>query len=280
MASALALDKQAIRRRFERAADSYDTFNVIQREMADLLVERLEREPHSILELGCGTGYLTALLHGRFPQAEIEAVDFAPAMVERARRRVPGARFVICDIEELETEPARYDLIASSATVQWLVEPELTLARLADSLDIDGELRLTTFGPRTFRELDEVLGELGCERGLRLLSAREWETLLAGAGISRIRAQFVRGAFLLPGLCSVSSICQVLRGGIRALRDGAGHARRGDQALRRALLRRRRGDGDLRDRLALGRALSASPKDDTARRARDRQLTGQGRTRR
>jgi malonyl-CoA O-methyltransferase len=198
MASALALDKQAIRRRFERAADSYDTFNVIQREMADLLVEQLVREPRSILELGCGTGYLTTLLHQRFPQAEIEAVDFAPAMVERARRRVPGARFVICDIEELETGPARYDLIASSATVQWLAEPELTLARLAGSLNIDGELRLTTFGPRTFCELDEVLGELGCERGLRLLSAREWETLLAGAGISRIRAHSYEERFSYP----------------------------------------------------------------------------------
>jgi malonyl-CoA O-methyltransferase len=200
MASVLTLDKQAIQRRFERAADAYDTFNVIQREMADLLVEQVEREPHSILELGCGTGYLTALLHKRFPQAEIEAVDFAPAMIERARRRVPSASFVVCDIEELEPEPEpeRYDLIASSATVQWLVEPELTLSRLTNSLDSNGELQLTTFGPRTFWELDEVLAELGCERGLRLLSAQKWETLLAGVGISRIRTQSYEERFSYP----------------------------------------------------------------------------------
>ena len=198
MAPVLALDKQAIRRRFERAADAYDTFNVIQREMADLLVESVEREPLSILELGCGTGYLTALLHKRFPQAEIEAVDFAPAMVARARERVPGARFVVFDIEELEPERERYDLIASSATVQWLAEPELTLSRLTDSLDRDGELHLTTFGPRTFWELDEVLAELGCERGLRLLSAQKWETLLAGAGLHRIRAHSYEERFSYP----------------------------------------------------------------------------------
>jgi malonyl-CoA O-methyltransferase len=198
MASVLTLDKQAIQRRFERAADAYDTFNVIQREMADLLVEQVEREPHSILELGCGTGYLTALLHERFPQAEIEAVDFAPAMVARARQRVPGARFIVCDIEDLEPEYERYDLIASSATVQWLAEPELTLNRLADSLGSDGELQLTTFGPRTFWELDEVLAGLGCERGLHLLSAQKWETLLAGAGISRIRADSYEERFSYP----------------------------------------------------------------------------------
>ena len=119
--------------------------------MADLLVEPIGRAPASILELGCGTGYLTALLRERFPHAAIEAVDFAPAMVAIARERVPDASFVVSDIEALEPEPERYDLIVSSATVQWLAEPEQTLRRLVTSLDTDGELHLATFGPGTFR---------------------------------------------------------------------------------------------------------------------------------
>ena len=198
MAPVLTLDKDAIRRRFERAADSYDIFSVVQRGMADRLVAGIEREPSSILDLGCGTGYLTALLGKRFPAAQIVAVDFAPAMIELARRRVPGARFLAQDIEELEPEPGSYDLIASNATVQWLAEPERTLTRLADSLAPDGELQIATFGPRTFWELDQVLAELGCERGLRLPSAQKWETLLAGAGISRIRAQSCEERFSYP----------------------------------------------------------------------------------
>jgi malonyl-CoA O-methyltransferase len=198
MALAVVLDKQAIRRRFERAAAAYDIFSVVQRGMAERLVERIEREPSSILDLGCGTGYLTALLHKRFPQAQIDAVDFAPAMIEQARARVPDANYLTCDIEELELEPASYDLIASNATIQWLTEPEQTMARLVESLSARGELQLATFGPRTFWELDEVLRELGCERGLNLLSAQKWETLLAGAGISRIRAQSCEERFSYP----------------------------------------------------------------------------------
>jgi malonyl-CoA O-methyltransferase len=198
MAAALALDKQAIQRRFERAAACYDIFSPMQREMADRLVEAIECEPLSILELGCGTGYLTALLRERFPEAAIEAVDFAPAMIARASERVPDIRFVTCDIEELVLEPERYDLIVSSATVQWLTEPELTIANLAGSLDAKGELHLTTFGPRTFWELDEVLGELGCERGLSLLSAQKWETLLVGAGLHRVRAHTYEERFSYP----------------------------------------------------------------------------------
>jgi len=198
VAPALTLDKQAIQRRFERAADAYDTFSVVQRAMADGLVDDVEREPLSILELGCGTGYLTTLLRRRFPEAAIEAVDFAPAMIARASERVPNARFVVADIEELEPEPEWYDLIVSSATVQWLAEPEQTFARLAGSLDRHGELHLTTFGPRTFWELDEVLRELGCERGLSLLPAEKWETLLAGAGLRRIRAHSCEERFSYP----------------------------------------------------------------------------------
>jgi malonyl-CoA O-methyltransferase len=198
MALTLTLDKQAIRRRFERAAAAYDIFSVVQRGMAERLVEQIEREPSSILDLGCGTGYLTALLHRRFPQAQIDAVDFAAAMIEQARARVPDAHYLTCDIEELELEPGSYDLIASNATIQWLTEPERTMARLAESLSARGELQLATFGPRTFWELDEVLRELGCERGLNLLSAQKWETLLAGAGISRIRAQSCEERFSYP----------------------------------------------------------------------------------
>jgi malonyl-CoA O-methyltransferase len=198
MALVLTLDKQAIRRRFERAAAYYDIFSVVQRGMAERLVERIEREPSSILDLGCGTGYLTLLLHRRFPQARIDAVDFAPAMIEQARARVPEANFLTRDIEELELEPASYDLIASNATIQWLTEPEQTMARLVESLSARGELQLATFGPRTFWELDEVLAELGCERGLNLPPAQKWETLLAGAGISRIRVHSCEERFSYP----------------------------------------------------------------------------------
>jgi malonyl-CoA O-methyltransferase len=198
MALAVTLDKEAIRRRFDRAADAYDIFSVVQRGMAERLVEQIEREPSSILDLGCGTGYLTGLLAKRFPRAQITAVDFAPAMLELARKRVPSARFLARDIEELEPEPGCYDLIVSNATIQWLTEPEMTLAHLVESLAPKGELQLATFGPRTFWELDHVLAELGCERGLRLPPAQKWETLLAGAGISRIRAHSREERFSYP----------------------------------------------------------------------------------
>lgn len=47
-----------------------------------------------ILDYGCGYGRVTGLLHERgFTAAE--GVDFAPAMIEAARRNRPGARFTV-----------------------------------------------------------------------------------------------------------------------------------------------------------------------------------------
>ncbi|MGZ4399040.1 MAG: methyltransferase domain-containing protein, partial [Gaiellaceae bacterium] len=102
MAAPLRIDKQAVRRRFEHAAAAYDEHSRLQRRMAAELAGMVEVEPVEVLEVGCGTGRLTQCLRERFPGAAIVAVDFAAAMLERARRRVPDARFLLADIEELE----------------------------------------------------------------------------------------------------------------------------------------------------------------------------------
>ena len=61
------------------------------------LVERIHLGPGaSVLELGCGTGLVTRHLCGA--RAEVTAVDGAPAMLTRARRRAPGATFIQRDL--------------------------------------------------------------------------------------------------------------------------------------------------------------------------------------
>lgn len=186
-ADLLGIDKAAVASRFNRSAQTYDDHCRVQRLMAGRLVARLDaaREPRRILELGCGTGYLTRLLAADYPQAKIRALDFAGRMVEVARDRVgsPLVEFQVADAETAAFPRDSFDLIVSNAAIQWFDNPAGTLAGLADALRPGGRMLHATFGPGTFRELKQVLGEPE-STGLPLRSGQDWAEIAAASGLS------------------------------------------------------------------------------------------------
>jgi malonyl-CoA O-methyltransferase len=157
------------------------------------------RAPERILELGCGTGYLTGLLRDAFRHARITAVDLAENMIELARRRVgrlSQIEFVVADVETVEWPRETFDLIVSSATLQWLAAPDRTLSRLAEALRPGGRMLHATFGPATFEELHAVYHELEEElgfaterHGLELATGEEWLALLRASGLEAVGAR-------------------------------------------------------------------------------------------
>ncbi|WP_027408463.1 malonyl-ACP O-methyltransferase BioC [Anoxybacteroides tepidamans] len=147
------IDKQLVRKRFSERAATYDRFANVQKKMADALVIRIAVRPTRILEVGCGTGYLTEQLIRTFPDAHLTAVDIAPGMIAAAQQRLDNRITWRCaDIEEMAIDE-RYDLIISNATFQWLNAPERTINRLARALNPGGQLLFSTFGADTFQEL-------------------------------------------------------------------------------------------------------------------------------
>jgi malonyl-CoA O-methyltransferase len=191
--------KQGIRRNFARRARSYDRHAAMQRFMAHGLVaaagEWLVRA-RRILEIGCGTGYLTGLLRQANGKARLVALDLDAALVTAARRRLgadPGVSFLVADGET----PIRgeYDLIIGNATFQWFTRPGETLAAYYHNLAPGGVLAFSTLGPKTFQELAAALSQAA--RNLMLPSAppipaqgfgdREtWADRLARAGFPKV----------------------------------------------------------------------------------------------
>lgn len=159
------IDKRLLRKRFSKNAATYDEYARVQKKMAQRLIDETkpkQRHPSAslnILEIGCGTGYLTGLLQ-TFPQAAITAVDFAPGMIETAQKNIGNdrVRFRCEDIEEIRLTD-RYDLILSNAAFQWLNHPERTVKKLGNALKKEGILCFSTFGFRTFQELHEAFKE-------------------------------------------------------------------------------------------------------------------------
>jgi malonyl-CoA O-methyltransferase len=157
--------KQAVRAAFARAADSYDAHVDVQRDVSAELLARLAAQrlaPRRILEIGCGTGSFTRGLAQTFAEAEIRAIDFCPEMLCVARAKLAGlarVSFDAADGEQLEGSPGEWDLIASSAALQWFADLPKAAARFARLLAPQGRLAFALFGPGTFRELAGVLAE-------------------------------------------------------------------------------------------------------------------------
>lgn len=155
------IDKAQVRRSFDRAATAYDAVAVLQREIADRLLERLDYvrlEPQRVLDLGAGTGHAIGGLQRRYRKAQVIAVDFAHGMLLQARRRGGWWRRPQCvcaDAELLPLADASVDLIVSNATLQWCDLPR-ALAECQRVLRPNGLLMFTTFGRDTLIELRQA----------------------------------------------------------------------------------------------------------------------------
>jgi len=196
------VEKTIVARHFGRQAHAYDDATPVQAAMGEALLQQARREfpaaPRRILELGCGTGRLTAAMAQLWPGARIVAVDLAPQMCTRTRARLATHAGLSCVLGDADDPAAPfwqwgpYDLIIAGATVQWLPDPPARVAQWPEHLRPGGVLALSTFGPGTFRELRLALreaatavGEVPAERLLVLPDAGAWQAALPTA---RVRA--------------------------------------------------------------------------------------------
>ena len=167
--------KLDVRRSFDRAADRYDIAAVLQREVCDRILERLDYiklVPQHILDIGCGTGYGSTKLLARYANANVAGIDIAPAMLRHAglRNVTPGAirrllgaavryRRVCADAEALPLAADCAELVFSNLTLQWC-DASRFFSEAERVLAPGGLLMFSTFGPDTLRELRKVFGTL------------------------------------------------------------------------------------------------------------------------
>ncbi len=164
------IDTPRLRRAFGRAAAGYAAVAALQREVATRLLEQLdafgERDPARVIDLGCGPGTAAQTIHGKWPKAQVLAVDFALSMLRRLDVSKPwwrptrrAVQPVCADVAALPFIDSSADVLFSSLCLQWVADLPRALTGFRRVLRPGGLLLFSTFGPGTLIELRDAFAQ-------------------------------------------------------------------------------------------------------------------------
>jgi demethylmenaquinone methyltransferase/2-methoxy-6-polyprenyl-1,4-benzoquinol methylase len=127
------LAPDAVRRMFDRIAPVYDVMNRVMTVGLDLRWRRIAagavvQPGDRVLDACCGTGDLAVACSGR--GGVVTGLDFSPAMLERARRKLPSATWVEGDLLALPFEAASFEAATVGFGVRNVADLERGLAEL------------------------------------------------------------------------------------------------------------------------------------------------------
>jgi len=118
-----------------------------------------------ILDIGCGTGQLTAEIARS--GAEVTGLDSSSDMIEQARRNFPGLPFVLGDAAGFRF-PQPFDAIFSNAALHWVRDHDAAVAAIARALRPGGRFVAEFGGQGNIRSvlaaLRDTLGPAADER--------------------------------------------------------------------------------------------------------------------
>lgn len=141
-----------IRSAFNKAADSYNDYAFLQKEIALRLDQKLNvitTQVNVVLDLGAGTGLLTQKLSNRFPKSQIICLDFA----QNALQNNQVKHKVCADTHYLPIRNNSIDIIVSNLMLQWCGDLKQIFGECHRVLKNDGLLLFSTFGVDTLKEL-------------------------------------------------------------------------------------------------------------------------------
>lgn len=139
----------AIKKSFDAVSEKYDfqrrhlipcfdDFYSVPLELSEQV-----KDVKNILDIGAGTGLMSAFFHEKYPEATITLVDFSSDMLNKAKERFQGKsnfKYVVADFAEAEFETEKYDLVVSGLAIHHLVHElkQLLFKKIFSSLKKDG----------------------------------------------------------------------------------------------------------------------------------------------
>jgi malonyl-CoA O-methyltransferase len=154
------IDKTFVKKSFNRHARTYDQNAGLQGTLGNALLQFVNGSAAAaarILDIGMGTGNMTARLAEKFPAAQIHGCDIATNMLVYARRKnllcSRQGLFIAADTESLPYRENSFDLVLSGCTFQWLDDEAQAFREVLRVLKPGGMFFCSIFGKETFVEL-------------------------------------------------------------------------------------------------------------------------------
>ena len=190
-----------------RVAASYVKRSQVQQNIGMKMIDKASiNKGDSVLDLGCGTGYLTKVLSERVgPEGKVVAVDPDGERLKLARENYPANNIEYIQADDKTFPLGIYDLVFANQAIHWVGNKEAVLKRVYENLRPGGQFAFTTVDtvrsqvpseelpqiPR--KEVDTMKQLLGPnavsaitgEGGMKFLSISEYENLSIATNYSK-----------------------------------------------------------------------------------------------
>jgi ubiquinone/menaquinone biosynthesis C-methylase UbiE len=130
---------------FDNVADIYHQRSLVQNKAGQRLIDLLKINPaDDVLDVGCGTGSLTAQLR-KITKGKVVGTDIAEGMLQKASTQYPDIKFRTIAGENLDYQ-GEFNVVYCNSTMQWFNDPEKAARSMHSALKKFGRLGVSCPG--------------------------------------------------------------------------------------------------------------------------------------
>ena len=179
-------------------AKLYSEVSGIQKEHGKELIEKLSLEKNmKILDLGCGTGYLSSMMADCVgPEGKVVAIDPNRSRLDIAEKQYSRSNLVFLEANDVTLPEDQYDLVFATYVLHWIQNKTAVFNKVYQNLKPGGRFAFTVPENRApfFQKMDKLMGpdfETRIEQVARsyLLSTSEYNDLATTTGFKVISTQ-------------------------------------------------------------------------------------------
>lgn len=172
------MQKDLIKTRFKKSLKTYNDNAIVQKQMAKTLAEIAGKGSYdTVLELGCGTGFLTGEILKNINFSKYYAVDFVEGCKDYISDISKAVQFICDDLEKIDISKYKPNLVVSNAAIQWADNLPDFIDNVVTQTEPNGTFAFSVFGQDNFKELEKVLPQNTSDK-MKYYSIEELEDIL------------------------------------------------------------------------------------------------------